>query len=231
MAVPKKDPNREKPINDRPAPQRLGASVGGFAPGQFVRVYQPGTAVRIAAGTVLVFQVHYTANGTATTDRTQIGLRFAKEKPKDEVRMTALINGAFTIPAGAANHRVDAELTFLQDITLWSILPHTHVRGKQWSYDITYPDGRTETVLVVPKYDFNWQTDYIFREPLKLPKGTKLHAAAWYDNSADNPSNPDPTKDVSWGDQTWEEMMFTGLDYTVNPAPPPTAAAAEKPQK
>jgi hypothetical protein len=193
-----------------------------------VRVYQPGTAVRLPAGTVLVFQVHYTANGTATTDRTRIGLKFPKEKPKDEVRMTSLINGAFTIPAGASNHRVDAELTLVQDVTLWSILPHTHVRGKQWSYDITYPDGKTETILAVPTYDFNWQTDYIFKEPLKLPKGTKLHATAWYDNSANNRSNPDPSKDVWWGDQTWDEMMFTGLDYTVN-TPPPASPTEGKP--
>ena len=230
METPKRDPNTPKPENDRPAPQRMGASIGGFAPGQFVRVYQPGTAVRLAAGSVLVFQVHYTANGTATTDRTTIGLKFAKEKPKDEVRMTALVNGAFKIPAGAGNHRVDAELTFVQDVTLWSILPHTHVRGRQWSYDVTYPDGTTETILAVPKYDFNWQTDYIFTEPLKLPKGTKLHATAWYDNSANNPSNPDATKDVTWGDQTWEEMMFTGLDFTAS-APPPAPTTDGKSDK
>jgi hypothetical protein len=227
MGIPKKD-ETTKSINDRPAPQRLGQSIGGFAPGQFVRVYQPGTAIRIPAGSVLVFQVHYTANGTATTDRTTIGLKLAKEKPKDEVRMSALINGAFTIPAGEGNHRVDAELTLVQDITLWSMLPHTHVRGKRWEYQVMYPDGRSETLLSVPKYDFNWQTDYIFKEPLKLPKGTKIHATAWYDNSANNPSNPNPSLDVKWGDQTWEEMMFTSLNYTVN-TPPATPTVEGKP--
>ncbi len=224
MGIPKKEGQQEKPSNDRPPPQRGGAMVGGFAPGQFGRVYQPGTAVRIAAGSTIVFQVHYTASGTATTDRTTIGLKFAKEKPKDEVRISALINGAFTIPAGAGDHRVDAELTTLQDVTLWSMLPHTHLRGKRWDYQVTYPDGRTETLLTVPKYDFNWQTDYVFKEPLKLPKGTKIHATAWYDNSTNNKSNPDPAKDVMWGDQTWEEMMFTSLNFTVNtPAAPTTA--------
>jgi hypothetical protein len=226
MGIPKKS-ETDKPANDRPAPQRMGASIGGFAPGQFGRVYQAGTAVRLPAGSVLVFQVHYTANGTATTDRTTIGLKFAKEKPKDEVRMAALINGAFTIPPGAGNHRVDAELTLVQDVTLWSMLPHTHVRGKRWEYQVTYPDGRTETMLSVPKYDFNWQTDYIFREPLKLPKGTKIHATAWYDNSPNNRSNPDPSSEVKWGDQTWEEMMFTALNYTVN-APDPTPSSQQK---
>jgi|SRR5438132_3679620 len=94
-----------------------------------------------------------------------------------------------------------------RDVTLWSILPHTHVRGKRWSYDAIYPDGRTATLLSVPDYDFDWQTDYIYKQPIKLPKGTKIHATAWYDNSTANKSNPDPTKDVWWGDQTYEEMM------------------------
>ena len=225
MEIPKPD-DHEKSTNDRPAPSRTGATIGGFAPGQFSRVYQPGTALRIPAGAVLVFQMHYTASGKATTDQTMVGLRFAKEKPQDEVRITALINGAFTIPAGADNYRVGADLTVTQDVTLWSMLPHTHVRGKRWEYQITYPDGRTETMLAVPKYDFNWQTDYVFKEPLKLPKGTKIHATAWYDNSTNNRSNPNAAIDVKWGDQTWEEMMFTALDYTV--APPAAAPSADK---
>jgi hypothetical protein len=229
MGIPKRD-ETQKSTNDRPAPQRMGQPIGGFAPGQFVRVYEPGTAIRVPAGAVLVFQVHYTANGTATTDRTTIGLKLAKEKPKDEVRMGMLINGNFTIPAGASDHRVDAELTLVQDITLWSMLPHTHVRGKRWTYEVMYPDGRSEALLSVPKYDFNWQTDYIFKEPLKLPKGTKIHATAWYDNSTNNPSNPNPSLDVKWGDQTWEEMMFTGINYTVNAPATPTSADG-KPEK
>jgi hypothetical protein len=140
-----------------------------------------------------------------------------------ELRSTALINGSFEIPAGDPDYRVDAEMTLNRDVTLWGMLPHTHVRGKRWRYDVIYPDGRTETILAVPKYDFEWQTDYIFTRPLKLPKGTRLHATAWYDNSPGNKSNPDPTKTVWWGDQTWEEMMFTGLTYSVDPAPEATA--------
>ena len=117
-------------------------------------------------------------------------------------------------------------MTFNRDVTLWSMLPHTHVRGKRWSYEATYPDGRKEALLSVPQYDFEWQTDYIFKHPVKLPKGTTLHATAWYDNSPNNKSNPDATKDVWWGDQTWEEMMFTGLLYSVDPAPPPAAGSS-----
>jgi len=217
--------DQQKPLgpNDRPAPKRLGPAIGGFAPGQMVRVYQEGSAMKLPAGSTLVFQMHYTASGTATTDRTRIAVRFAKEKPAHEVRFAQLVNGALHIPAGAADYRVDTEMTVNRDITLWSMLPHTHVRCKRWEYQVTYPDGRTDTVLAVPKYDFNWQTDYVFKEPLKLPKGSRLHATAWYDNSKNNPSNPDATKDVWWGDQTWEEMMFTGITYSVDPQPAQTA--------
>jgi hypothetical protein len=217
-AAPKPGPN------DRPAPRRMGPSIGGFAPGQFTRVYQEGTAMRLPAGSTLILQSHYTANGKPTSDRTRIAVKFASAKPPTEVRFASLINGVFVIPAGAVDHRVDAEMTIGQDVTMWSMLPHTHVRGVRWSYDATYPDGRTETILSVPKYDFNWQTDYVFKQPLKLPKGTKIHATAWYDNSKNNKSNPDPTKDVRWGDQTWEEMMFTGMTFSIDAAPSPTTA-------
>ena len=167
--------------------------------------------------------MHYTTNGTATTDRSKIGLILASEPPMQEVKITALANENFTIPAGAVSHRIDADVTLQRDVTLWSMLPHTHVRGRRWEYQATYPDGHVETILAVPKYDFNWQTEYVFKEPLKLPKGTKIHASAWYDNSANNASNPDPSADVHWGDQTWEEMQFTALAYTVD-APPATTA-------
>jgi hypothetical protein len=226
---PELHPDQQKPRgeNDRPAPKRLGPSIGAYVPGTASRVYVPGTATRLVAGSTLIFQMHYTTTGQPTTDRTSIGLIFAKTPPKTELRGTALINGNFQIPAGDPDYRVDAEMTLNRDVTLWGMLPHTHVRGKRWSYEVEYPDGRKETILSVPKYDFEWQTDYIFKEPLKLPKGSKLHAAAWYDNSANNKSNPDPTKDVWWGDQTWEEMMFTGLTYSVDPAPASASSGAQ----
>jgi len=212
-------PEQRKPVgpNDRP-PVRLGPSIGGFAPGQFIRVYQDGTAMKMPAGTTLVFQMHYTTYGKASTDRTRIGIKYAKTPPTTQLRWASLANGALHIPAGDGDHREDAEMTIGQDITLWSMLPHTHVRGKRWIYDVTYPDGKKETILSVPTYDFNWQTDYVFTQPLKFPKGTKLHATAWYDNSTANKSNPDATKEVWWGDQTWEEMMFTGLTFSIDPA-------------
>jgi hypothetical protein len=210
--------------NDRPAPKMLGPLVGGYVPGNGWRMYEPGTATKLVAGSTLVFQMHYTTTGKATTDRTSIGLIFATEPPKTQLLNAALINGAFHIPAGAPDHRVDAEMTINQDVTLWSMLPHTHVRGKRWEYQAIYPDGRTETILSVPRYDFEWQTDYVYAQPKKLPKGTKVHATAWYDNSTANKSNPDPTKDVWWGDQTFEEMMFTGFTFSLDAKPAsPTA--------
>ena len=218
------NPDAKPGPNDRPAPRRMGPTIGGFAPGQFMRVYQEGTAMKLPAGSTLILQSHYTANGKATTDRTRIAVKYAKSRPQTEVRFGSLINGGFTIPAGAPEHRVDAEMTLGQDVTMWSMLPHTHVRGVRWTYEAIYPDGRKETILSVPKYDFNWQTDYVFKQPLKLPKGTTLHATAWYDNSKNNKSNPDPTKDVRWGDQTWEEMMFTGLTFSIDAMPVSTTA-------
>jgi hypothetical protein len=223
---PELPPDQRKPIgpNDRPMPKMLGPSIGGYVPGNGARIYGDGTATKLAAGSTLVFQMHYTTTGRATSDRTRIGFVFAKEPPKTQLLGAALINGALHIPAGAPNHRVDAEMTINQDMTLWSLLPHTHVRGRRWEYQAIYPDGRAETILTVPRYDFEWQTDYIYAEPLKLPKGTKIHATAWYDNSAANKSNPDPTTDVWWGDQTFEEMMFTAFTFSLDTKPAtPTA--------
>jgi hypothetical protein len=133
-------PEQRKPRgpNDRP-PVRLGPSIGGFAPGQFIRVYQEGTAMRLPAGTTLVFQSHYTPYGKTTTDRTRVAVKFAKETPKLPLVWASLSNGALHIPPGASEHRVDAEMTIGRDITLWSMLPHTHVRGKKWLYEFTYP--------------------------------------------------------------------------------------------
>jgi hypothetical protein len=208
--------------NDRPRPRGIGGSIGGYVPGNSVRLFPEGTAMRLPAGASLVFQMHYTSIGEATTDRTRIGLVFAKEAPRMPLTGTALVNGSLHIPAGAPDHRVDAEMTINRDVLLWSMTPHTHVRGKRWIYEAVFPDGRRETILSVPKYDFDWQHEYVFREPLQFPKGTKIHATAWYDNSKANRSNPDPTKDVWWGDQTWEEMMFTGMTFTVVPTPAAT---------
>jgi Copper type II ascorbate-dependent monooxygenase, C-terminal domain len=205
--------------NDRPRLPGTGGSIGGYVPGNSIRTFPEGMALRLPAGHSLVLQMHYTTTGQATTDRTQVALKFAPAPPATPLLTATLINGGLHIPPGAANHQVDAEMTINRDISIYSLIPHTHVRGKRWHYEAVYPDGRREVILSVPKYDFNWQHEYVFRTPLKLPAGTKLAAKAWYDNSPGNKANPDPTKDVYWGDQTWEEMMYTSITFSLVTAP------------
>ena len=188
--------------------------IATYAPGTAPQVFRTGTAMRLPPGGTLMLQMHYTSNGTAGTDRSKVGIIFAKEPPTAEIEASQFINTLFTIPAGAADHRVDASVGFAQDAVLWGIFPHTHVRGKRWSYTLALPDGTMKPLLSVPKYDFNWQTYYMFKEPLEIPKGSRILSSAWYDNSPANRSNPDPTKAVRWGDQTWEEMQYTGLLYS-----------------
>jgi hypothetical protein len=219
-AEPEGGPKRVRGLSRFPPPQRRGASIGGFAPGTSTLTFGEGAAMLLRKGSTIVLQMHYTTNGEATVDRTKVGFFFAKQPPKEEVRFANLSNGSLLIPAGAADHVVTAEMTLTADVTLRQMLPHTHLRGKSWEYTVLYPDGRSEVILSVPKYDFNWQTTYVFAEPLKLPKGTRIRAVAHYDNSSANKSNPDPSVDVKWGDQTWEEMMFTGLVYSIDGVAP-----------
>ena len=142
------------------------------------------------------------------TDRTQVGFVFAKEPPK-QLHVTGLaVQPRFVIPAGDANAEVKAAAEIKQDLIMTSLTPHMHVRGKDMTYIATYPDGRTETLLSVPKWDFNWQITYQLKEAKRMPKGTEIEVVAHYDNSPQNKFNPDPTKDVRWGDQTFEEMMI-----------------------
>jgi hypothetical protein len=201
-----------RPQRETGLPTRLLAT---YAPGTDAQVFPAGTALRLAPGGILHLQVHYTANGTAGTDRSKIGLVFAKAPPAEEMRAGQFINAQFTIPPGAVDHEVATDLTFTQDALVRGLFPHTHVRGKRWNYTLELPDGTKRPLLSVPKYDFNWQTYYMFREPIAVPKGARIVATAWYDNSAANKSNPDPTIAVKWGDQTWEEMQYTGILYSV----------------
>ena len=155
-----------------------------------------------------MLQLHYTANGTATTDRTKVGMIFSKEPPTEKVTGGAVPQFRFAIPPGDPDYKVVASTIIPNDCDLISMMPHAHVRGKAFEYKITPPNGETETILSVPNYDFHWQLTYYPAKPIHLPKGTKLEVTAWYDNSANNPNNPDPTKVVRWGEQTWEEMMI-----------------------
>jgi hypothetical protein len=200
--------------NSRPS-RGLGAFLVGFAPGTRPTVYPEGSGKRIKAGATLTFQMHYTPNGTGTTDRTLVGLKFAKAPSQSELRTVAVLNSRFVIPANAASHKVESAAMFTDDVKIWSLFPHMHVRGKSFEYRLVYPDGRSEIVLSVPKYDFNWQGEYTFAEPLQAPKGSRLECVAYFDNSTANKANPDASKDVKWGDQTWEEMMIGWTTYSV----------------
>ena len=208
-----KDPPRIDTLHAPPA--QIGTIIGTTAPGTNVMEFAKGTALRLRAGTILTFQMHYTARGHEMHDRTSVGFRFAKEMPDEEVYASQFLNGSLLLPAGAKDVAVPSEIGVTQPIRLWGMLPHTHLRGTRWQYKLERPDGTSEVILDVPRYDFNWQTYYLFDKPLEIPAGAKITAMAWYDNSAGNKDNPDPGKDVRWGDQTWEEMQYTGFLYSV----------------
>lgn len=200
-----------------PPGARRGGGIGGelrpdglisvYAPGTSPWAYPAGTAFFVPAGGKLRFQMHYTPNGTAMKDRSCVGFKFAN--PADvraRARSGFTANFGLEIPAGADDHAVDSRYRFRKDSTLVSLFPHMHLRGKSFRYEAEYPDGTREVLLDVPRYDFNWQLRYDLAEPKPMPKGTRLYCTSTYDNSADNPANPDPTQTVRWGDQTWEEM-------------------------
>ena len=185
----------------------------GTAPGEQPAIYRPGMARKVPAGATLIFQMHYTPNGTAMKDITTVGLKYAKEPPQHQLFTRPVLNTAFVIPAGAASHEVKSSYTFKEDVHLASLMPHMHLRGKDFEIKATYADGSSKVLLNVPSYDFNWQTYYVPKEPIAIPKGTKIECVAHFDNSPNNRFNPDPTKDVKWGEQTWEEMMIGWLSY------------------
>jgi hypothetical protein len=208
--------------------QAVGALIATTAPGTNAIIFKPGTALQIRKGAVLTFQMHYTTNGTAAKDRSSLGIIFAKQAPQLEMRSSAFVNPMFEIPAGAANYAVPSAIEFSADSHIWALIPHTHLRGKSWEYKLTYPDGRSEIVLSVPKYDFNWQTQYLFAKPLAAPKGSRLEAIAHYDNSTANLWNPDPKVAVRWGAQTWEEMQYTGITYSIDEKVSPSNPASAR---
>jgi len=211
-----------------------GVLIATTAPGTNAMVFPAGTAVLIKAGSVLTLQVHYTANGTGADDQTSVGMVFAKEPPQQEMHNSAFINALFTLKPGDPDTEVASMIQFNENSHIYALFPHTHLRGKSWEYQMIYPDGHSQAVLSVPHYDFNWQTYYEFATPLAVPKGAILEGVAHYDNSPNNSSNPDPKIAVHWGEQTWQEMQYTGITFTVDQqklAEPPTGAAEARGQK
>jgi hypothetical protein len=185
-----------------------------YAPGSEPDRWPDGMEKFVPAGSDLVFQMHYTTNGRPAVDQTSIGLVFAKQPPKQRVLTLQLTNHTFVIPPRTDDYRVEVSGTLPNDATLLSFFPHMHLRGKRFEYNILHPDGTVETLLRV-KYHFHWQLSYRLAQPLFLKAGTRLQAVAWYDNSDENPHNPDPNKAVTWGGQTYEEMMVGFFDVAV----------------
>src|SRR5260370_13193102 len=230
-----KQEDKQEGSNQQPRRRRsgdIGELLVGYAPG-----LQPldltDEAKLIKAGSDIILQLHYTANGTPGTDKTTIGLIYAKQPSKVRNVMLAASNAGFKIPPNDGNYEVKSQVELPETVTLSDLMPHMHFRGKDFRFEVIYPDGKTETLLSVPKYDFNWQLGYRLAQPLVLPKGTRIECTAPFDNSAHHPYNPDPTKAVKWGDQTWGEMMIGW--FSVSVADPTVTAAPlikfEKPGK
>jgi len=194
-----------------------GEFLTGYGPGSIPETLAPGQAKLIKAGSDLVFQLHYTPNGKPGTDRSRVGLILATGKPRERVLMLAAANIRFQIPPGEPDFIAEARVKLYRDTTLVSLLPHMHLRGKSFEFRAMYPNGEKETLLSVPHYDYDWQLSYYLDHPKHLPAGTVIACIARYDNSANNPRNPDPGRTVRFGDQSWDEMMIGYFEVAVEP--------------
>jgi len=194
---------------------RWGAGVGGYAVGAESTFWPTNVGTYLPPGGGVAFQAHYTPYGKEELEKSQIGLYFYKEGelPDLMMRSTVVVDNTIVIPAGAARHKETAYVEFPKEALLYSAFPHAHYRGYASDLWIEYPDGSKKMLLSMPRYDFNWQREYAFAEPVKVPAGSKLVAHYWYDNSKRNPANPDPTKEIVWGDQSFEEMFYTALRF------------------
>ena len=184
-----------------------------YVPGATAVTYPEGFAKSLPAGSILKFQLHYTPNGTATQDQTRIGLTFASKPAQHEVKVTGVFQPRLNIPPGAENHEENGKKFVPVNAEILAFMPHMHTRGKAFRFDVVQPDGSRKTLLDVPRYDFNWQLSYRLKEPQPVAAGSTLAVTGWFDNSANNPANPDPAKNVRWGMQTDEEMLIGYVEY------------------
>ncbi|MFO0945526.1 MAG: redoxin domain-containing protein [Planctomycetota bacterium] len=184
------------------------------APGARPMMLEEGYGKLIPAGSKLIFQMHYTPNGTKQKDRSSIALKFADStKVKRKVSVANPGQFAFRIPPHEENYKMAATHFFRRDTQIIAFLPHMHKRGKSFKYEVFYPDGRHQVLLDIPRYDFNWQNSYVLDKPLEVPRGTKMVCTAHFDNSANNLAHPNPNDSVTWGEQTWQEMMFGFFEW------------------
>ncbi|MDP7034006.1 MAG: hypothetical protein QF752_05890 [Planctomycetota bacterium] len=210
---------RESPDSSRKRRRQPQGEVEGYfagmVPGQTHITYPEGVAKLLPKGSILRFQIHYSVCGRKMLDQTRLGIRFASSPPRHKVQTYGIANRKFSIPPGASNHKVTAEVLLPRDIRIHAFTPHTHIRGKAFRYDVVFPNGKVTPLLSIPHYDFNWQLAYQPRSPIELARGWKVRATAWYDNSPENPANPNPEETVRWGPQSWHEMMIGYVDYSI----------------
>ena len=203
-----------------------GVKIAGWAPGRLPGRLPEDTGIFLGHGAMLNIELHYTTIGTPETDQTEIGLYLLREKPKLAYKTGMAIKLDFTIPPNESNACSAATFRFAKDSIIYVLTPHMHRRGSWMKYEAQYPDGRTETLLSVPRFDFNWQTSYRLEQPLRVPAGTKIVCSGAFDNSVKNPSNPDATKTVHWGQQSWDEMFIGYVGYAEAPPEPKAATAS-----
>jgi hypothetical protein len=223
-----KDAQPGVPFVPKEGDEGSGEFLAAYAPGYIPMILEPGRAKLIKAGSDIVLQMHYTANGKEGMDRTKVGFVFAKSLVNERVYTLAATTNKFAIPAGDPSYRVDATFEFGGDAKIIGYLPHMHLRGKSFEFRAVYPTGESETLLNVPHYDFSWQLTYKPVRDLAVTKGTRIECTAHYDNSPNNPNNPDPTKVVKYGDQSWEEMMFGFFDVAFDANRPVSSIMPER---
>jgi len=193
-----------------------GEFLVGYAPGMPPGILPAGRGKLLKAGSDIILQMHYTANGKAGTDQSTVGLVWAKEPVKERVYTIAATTNKFAIPPGDPNYEVDSAFEFGGEAHVSALMPHMHLRGKDFLFKAVYPTGESQVLLSVPHYDFNWQLVYEPQQDLVMPKGSRIECVAHYDNSPNNPNNPDATKEVHYGDQSWEEMMFGFFNVAID---------------
>jgi mono/diheme cytochrome c family protein len=205
----------ELPANGKVSEGQWQQSVGHYAVGAESDVLPKDVGAYLPAGGVIGFQNHYTPFGKEVTDKSQIGLYFYKdnEKPKMLMHTNVVVQSNIEIPANDGHHKEVAYLTFPKDALLYSAFIHAHYRADAAYVTIRYPDGKEQPLVALPHYDFNWQRDYYFKDPIKVPAGSKIITTYYYDNSKRNPGNPNPNQKVLWGEQSFEEMHYTQLEY------------------
>jgi hypothetical protein len=196
----------------------------GWAPGTTQGWLPKGTGKHLPKQALFDLEMHYTTCGTEETDQTEIGLYLLKEKPASRFESVPVVNAGFEIPPGAANYEVSAMYGFTRNATLYSVTPHMHLRGKWMKFELLLPNGKRRLLCSVPRYDFNWQRTYILSQPLQIPAGSWVLLTGGFDNSAKNPSNPNPKATVHWGEQSWDEMFLGWYNVAWEPESHATAS-------